>query len=314
MRGTPSVARALTLLIVTTMLVGCGSAKSPTGPTAARVQGPAPADGIPGATIEGTIVGTTGSPTNGMTITVTGTNVASPVDGSGHFALRGVPAGDIQLQIGANGVEAVLAIAGVSADEHIQLSLRLNGSAVDIDKHDRKAPDNRVKIEGRLIAIDAAAQTVTVANTVVSVPAGTPIRRGDSSVQLADLKIGDRVEIHGVTSGAMVIAAEIEDETTTGSTEADDDHGKPGDDQEDDDDHDKDDEHGEVEVKGTLSGRGGTCPAITFSVRSRTVVTNAGTEFRKTACVALADGDRVKVKGTRQANGSVLASRVKTDK
>jgi hypothetical protein len=75
------------------------------------------------------------------------------------------------------------------------------------------------------------------------------------------------------------------------------------------DDEDEDENENEVEVTGTIAGKTGACPALTFSIGTTTFRTDAQTLFRE-ACSALVNGDRVEVKGTRQANGTVLASRV----
>src|SRR6202008_435715 len=70
------------------------------------------------------------------------------------------------------------------------------------------------------------------------------------------------------------------------------------------------DQPGRVELKGAIAGRTGTCPSITFSVGTSTVMTNATTTFDDGACTTLQNGDQVEVEGVRQANGTVLASRV----
>jgi Domain of unknown function (DUF5666)/Putative binding domain, N-terminal len=65
-----------------------------------------------------------------------------------------------------------------------------------------------------------------------------------------------------------------------------------------------------VQFEGSVSGLSGTCPALTFTVRGRTVRTNGSTDFRGGSCSALRNGDNVDVRGTTQPDGSVLASRV----
>lgn len=67
--------------------------------------------------------------------------------------------------------------------------------------------------------------------------------------------------------------------------------------------------------EGTVSGLAGTCPAITFVVATRTVVTNPTTEFHDITCLQVLNNTNVRVRGTLQANGTVLATRVdiKTD-
>jgi len=69
-------------------------------------------------------------------------------------------------------------------------------------------------------------------------------------------------------------------------------------------------EPGRVELKGMIAGRTGACPAITFSVGTSTVTTNAATTFDDGACTTLQNGVQVEVEGVRQSNGIVLANRV----
>jgi hypothetical protein len=66
----------------------------------------------------------------------------------------------------------------------------------------------------------------------------------------------------------------------------------------------------EFEIQGPIGGPGGTCPSIHFKVNGVSIATNASTVF-ETACTALKAGTKVDVNGTRQADGSVVATRVK---
>jgi hypothetical protein len=54
----------------------------------------------------------------------------------------------------------------------------------------------------------------------------------------------------------------------------------------------------------------GTCPSVQFAVNGFSISTSASTTF-ESACSSLKSGDKVNVKGTRQADGSVAATRVK---
>jgi hypothetical protein len=67
-------------------------------------------------------------------------------------------------------------------------------------------------------------------------------------------------------------------------------------------------------VKGVIAAGSlvGSCAAssLSFRIGSTTIRTNAQTRLDGTSCSALKAGDSVEVKGTRQADGSVLASRV----
>jgi len=65
-----------------------------------------------------------------------------------------------------------------------------------------------------------------------------------------------------------------------------------------------------VELKGAVSSVSGTCPTPTFVVNETTVTTTTSTQFKDGSCDSLAVGRQVEVRGTRQADGTVLASRV----
>lgn len=67
---------------------------------------------------------------------------------------------------------------------------------------------------------------------------------------------------------------------------------------------------GRVEMTGIITGLGGQCPSISFSVSGSPVMTNAATKFEDVACSALKNGDQAEVSGVRQANNVVLADRV----
>ena len=69
----------------------------------------------------------------------------------------------------------------------------------------------------------------------------------------------------------------------------------------------------DVKVKGTVSGLTGACPNLTFGVKGTSVATDSSTWFKDGPCSAVQNGRRVEVKGTSQANGSVLAHTVEID-
>jgi Domain of unknown function (DUF5666) len=69
-----------------------------------------------------------------------------------------------------------------------------------------------------------------------------------------------------------------------------------------------------VDLKGAVSGLHGSCPTITFAVSDRTVVADPNTEFKKDGCEAVKNGVTVQVRGTTQADGTVIASRIDIEK
>ena len=79
-----------------------------------------------------------------------------------------------------------------------------------------------------------------------------------------------------------------------------------------DDDDGEDDDQDENKLEGLVSSLAGTCPALTFTVQGTRVVTNNSTKFED-PCLRIANGRRVEVEGTRQADGSIVAKDVEVD-
>jgi len=67
------------------------------------------------------------------------------------------------------------------------------------------------------------------------------------------------------------------------------------------------------EVAGAVSGLSGTCPSLTFTVHGTKVTTTAGTIFDGVTCARVQNGTSVDVKGQRQADGTVAATRVQLE-
>ena len=63
-------------------------------------------------------------------------------------------------------------------------------------------------------------------------------------------------------------------------------------------------------VTGAIGSLGGTCPALSMSVNGTLVKTSSATSFSGKACADLKSGDSVAVTGTKQSDGSVLATKV----
>lgn len=115
----------------------------------------------------------------------------------------------------------------------------------------------------------------------------------DATKTFADLKNGTIVEVNGTQQSGFVQAVRVHIEAA--GTEP----PKTGED--------------EAEVEGTLGAISGTCPSIASSVGTTKFTTNASTSFDDVACTALKAGSKVQVKGTRNADGSITATRLKKD-
>jgi hypothetical protein len=67
------------------------------------------------------------------------------------------------------------------------------------------------------------------------------------------------------------------------------------------------------EVNGAVSGLSGTCPSLTFTVHGTKVTTTASTIFDGVTCAHVLNGTIVDVKGQRQTDGTVAATRVQLE-
>ena len=323
-----SIGTALVAITVSGMIgVACGGGPaSPGGPSArAETSSAAAPAATPGATISGTVLGliapagfkTLGTP---ISVTVTGTSIAATIDGGGRFTLIDVPAGRVDLHFVGVGIDAHLVLDGVAANTTIEITVRVNGNNAQLDNSGpgsgssgpgpgpgtgTPAPDPgaaRVEIEG---TINTGGMTGSCAANNLSFMIGTTRVVTNASTQFRDgtcasLAAGRRVEVKGTRqSDGSILAAEVE--------------GKD----EDDDDDDDDDDAREARMTGTIAtgSLAGSCTASTLSFRisSTMVRTNSSTRFKDVACSSLKAGDRVEVRGVRQADQSVLASRVEKD-
>ena len=147
--------------------------------------------------------------------------------------------------------------------------------------------DTSASIQGVLIAMSGAkpALVLTVGTTTVRTTSGTEVKRRGDVQTLDTLKVGQTLHVVGDRQAdGSLIARKIEiDDDATG---------------------------GEFEIEGSVGGLKGTCPAVQFGVNGFSIATSASTTFEGGACSALKSGDKVTVKGTRQADGSVAATRV----
>ena len=290
----------LALYLAAALTAACGGQEgasfSPLGPSANG-----------GATISGRVT-TTAAPTasrsldtsetssfstmesRGITITVVGTGVSTTADSQGQFTLTNVPAGTVQLNFSGAGSNATVTIADVGPNDKVQITVSVNGNQGHVDSEHHSNPGHNGEFVGRITSIDAGAKTFLVSGTTVKVADSTSIRHGSKTLHFADLKIGDHVQVRGTKDGATITATEIKVET-----DADDDDDKAG------------------ELEGAVSALGGTCPSITFTVQNTKVSTNNATVFADGTCSTVHNGTKVEVKGNKQNDGSVMATRVEID-
>ena len=303
---------AFRLVVLSTIFaVACGHGGSPSSPSSGSSDAGASGSSS-GATISGVVTGpvttvsvTSGtgrlsSLTSGTTLTPTAPLAAGlsvSVNASGQFALNGVPAGDIQLQFTGPGSDARLPIAGVTSREDIRITVRVSGGSAEAENTRRETSDHRAEIEGRVTQVNVPGRTLTIGTTVVSVPIGTPItNHGGGSIDLGAILVGDKVEAKGAMNGATFVASSVKLETEHGSGSG---SGTGS--------------GGTVEIGGTVTGRSGTCPTISFMLGTTPVTTTKDTVFEDGGCSKVVNTAKVEVKGTRGTTGVVTATRVEVD-
>jgi hypothetical protein len=312
------IVASLFVLIAIAAAAGCSgrsttSVTAPTGATAAAQPGPA---AVPsGATISGTVVGVSSTAAAGsrltaqgvsISVTVTGSPVASTVDANGHFTLENVPTGHIDLHFSGPGIDAHLGLDDVVEHATITITVRVTAAGAQLeDAHgspnNGPAPAVQAEVNGTIAAgslagsCTAGTLTFMVGTTKVVTNAATHFQDGGC----ARLQAGLRVEVKGTRQADNSVLATNVESAAAGN------------------DDDGEDQH-EAEVKGAIAAGSltGSCAANTlaFKVGTTTVKTNATTQFKDTTCAALKAGDSVEAKGTKQADASVLASRVEKKK
>jgi uncharacterized protein DUF5666 len=127
---------------------------------------------------------------------------------------------------------------------------------------------------------------LTLAGRTVSTTASTEFKHGTC----AAVAVGQSAEVKGtMQSDGSITAARIEIKGNEDAVE------------------DQD------EVNGAITASTGACPALTLTVGTATVKTTAATVFHDATCQALPVGTVIEAKGTKQADGSLLATRVERE-
>lgn len=189
----------------------------------------------------------------------------------------------------ANGLDAE--VKGLQRDGFVYAA-RLHVSPPDDDADDGDddddddGQDESASIEGALSAKSGLIPNLTliVDGTTVLTNSSTLVRRRGDVQDLSSLQLGMTLHVVGVRASDGSLTArmiQIKDDAAGGI----------------------------FEIQGPMGGVQGTCPAIQFVVNGYSVSTDGTTTFTP-SCSALKSGTKVKVIGTRLADGSVLATSV----
>ena len=275
--------------------------------------------------VKGTLV--TGPPAviAADTITIQNTNTSLPVNVNGVVESLTGTAAAFQFVIGSRTIHGddktvfygdaagLLSFAALQIGSRVEVKgeqgdafvyavrIHINGAATP-----EPPQDDSASVEGTLILIAppipvppasiTTPPTLTIRSTIGGTPVDTIVtttfstevrRRGDVQT-LAALAIGQTVHAVGtrLTAGSIVAKMlQIKDDGPLGA----------------------------FVIEGSLGGLKGTCPAFTFGVNGYSIATSAATTYVPapvSGCGDLKNGMKVEVEGTRQTDGSVLATKV----
>ena len=175
-------------------------------------------------------------------------------------------------------------VKGEQRDDYVYaVRIHINGSGDDDDDEQ----DSSASIHGtlKLISGSKPSLVLTVDTTIVRTSSSTGVKRRGDVQTLDELKVGQSLHVIGDRQPDGSINArriEINDDSTGG----------------------------EFEIEGSVGGLKGSCPTVQFSVNGFSIATTGTTTFEGGTCSSLASGAKVTVKGTRNADGSVTATKV----
>jgi hypothetical protein len=167
-----------------------------------------------------------------------------------------------------------------------RLHVNLDEEAPEGPEGPTEPGDTSASIEGPLTAIAGTrpALRLTIAGTSVRTSGDTVVQRRGDTQDLSVLQIGMTIHVVGDRQRDGSIDArrlQIKDDAAGG----------------------------EFEIEGSAGGLRGSCPAVTFGVNGFSVATTPSTTFTP-ACAELRNGNRVRVRGITQADGTVRAASV----
>jgi hypothetical protein len=147
--------------------------------------------------------------------------------------------------------------------------------------------EESASIEGPLTALSGGLPNLvlTVNGTTVRTSASTDVQRRGDKQDLSTLRLGQTLHVIGVRrSDGSIDARQIQIKDDAPS--------------------------GEFSIDGSMGGLKGTCPSLTFKVNGYSIASNGSTAFPNAACSSFKNGDKVRVKGIRQADESVNATSI----
>ncbi len=298
----PLHAVVVTAVIVAAAACGKGSSSPVSSSPVPSTSAANPYQAAPaGATIQGSVTALAAASARrgfhalgsaGIKVSVVGTTLASVSDDSGRFSIASVPAGPVALRFQGPGVDAQLQLEHVAEGEMVEIEVHISGGQATMTKPGDDTTEASVR--GTLQAINGA--VLQVADHSVVTDSATRFQgHGDASLSLADLRVGDALEVEGTlqADGSILAKSVSREDDTPGASPS-----------------------PQPEQEVSFSGAIGSLSPLT--VAGRTVMTDGNTRVQdhkgnRIGLSALKVGDTVEVEGTTRSDGSVLATKIKVE-
>jgi hypothetical protein len=180
---------------------GCGKSDLVTAPDAASPSG--------AAVLQGTVVGSR----SGLQVGVVGTPLVAAVDDDGQFVLAQVPSGTVTLRLEGGGIDARVAVPGLSDGQVTSIKVQVAGGSAQLAGSPSCSPTAETFFSGVLES--KSATRLVVSGRPVEVSPSVKVWRGDRRANLDSLQVGEKLKVWGTLRGdGVVVAEEIQALTT----------------------------------------------------------------------------------------------------
>ncbi len=239
-------------------------------------------------------------------VEVVGTNVASAVDGQGHFSLTGVPAGTAQLKFVGTSVNAITTVSDLQANQTVSVIVSVSPSGAAVVSDSRNPDAGQLPVNGNVESLTgtaAAFQFVVNGYTIHGDSQTQFYGDGSQSDSFIDLKNGMRVEVKATPRDGGLYAFRLHLNKDNSPTPSPTPTPTPTPGQDD-----------SASIDGALTSMTGSVPTLQLVVAGMTVRTSASTDVQrrgdKQDLSTLRVGQTLHVVGTRRSDGSIDARQI----
>ena len=272
-------------------LAACNSSNptTPSGGAGVTINGSLAASGSDGgSTASGPASGSSpASVPPGLVVSVVGTTITATVNPAGHFVLKGVPTGNVQLRFTAPGTTASLTLTSLEEGQEVTIVITLTASSAALQSEYRSGGSG-----GGGLNLNGVMSNFTGTPAAFEFMVNGQLVKGDAATeffgnsQFNELANGMRVEVKGSPRDGYVYATRIHINIS------------------------------DIELTGVIAGPiTGTSPNLTFTVAGTTVKTGSETVIQRKGDkdqtpAQLQVGMTVELTGGLLPDGTVVAKHI----